>query len=74
MTEPLFAMSKSTPDGVFKVSIISDGFAPEHEDKEIPGESLRQLVQLLEGLAQTVQVAYDLRLAREQRPDVAETD
>lgn len=48
------ALSKTTPDGLFKVLIVSDGWSPEHEHEEVPGESLQQLVEVLEGLARTI--------------------
>jgi len=47
-------MTKRTADGVFTVYIASDGLAPEHANRFIAGESLEQLVALLEGLAQTI--------------------
>lgn len=52
--EEAFAMAKATPDGVFKVFIASEGLAPERSHLPISGESLRQLVEVLEGLAKTI--------------------
>lgn len=61
---PRFSMTKTTPDGVFKVYVASEGFAPENEDEEIAGDSILQLVQMLEQLAQHIRLALDPDLQR----------
>lgn len=59
-----YAMCKETPDGVFKVSIESEGFDPGHDHEEVSGESLQQLAQLLEELAFAIRCAADPELRR----------
>jgi hypothetical protein len=62
-----FAMTKTTPDGRFRVAIISEGFDPASPmaAQEIPGESMMQLVQQLEGLAGFCRMAIDPDLQRQ---------
>lgn len=58
-------LRKTTPDGNFEVLIRSviDG-----DDDLIPGESMYQLVQLLEGTAQVLRLAVDPDLQHSNVP------
>lgn len=55
---------KATPDGNFEVAIRS---VIDCDDDLIPGESMYQLVQLLEGTAQAIRLAVDPDLQRHDK-------
>jgi hypothetical protein len=60
----IIALEKTTPDGNFTVRLTSDGFSPERDHEEIPGESLYQLVLVLEELAAGIRLMVDPDLQR----------